>query len=150
MPRLSIVPPSGVLSNNHTYNHNHTKHPASSIQNGTVSIFSRRNSPGDIAGPPPVVSSTPVATTAALLRATTTVTGAGGSTATPTSTPTLQMFIQQQYPEVNDQSSEEQAQLYKVYLLHLSGATPDDLEKYQTNAFNFGVVAKMARPVRIV
>ena len=149
LPRLSIVPPSGVLSNNHTYNHNHTKHPASSIQNGTVSIFSRRNSPGDIAGPPPVVSSTPVATTAALLRATTTVTGAGGSTATPMSTPTLQMFIQQ-YPEVNDQSSEEQAQLYKVYLLHLSGATPDDLEKYQTNAFNFGVVAKMARPVRIV
>ena len=71
------------------------------------------------------------------------------TTATPTSTPTLQMFIQQ-YPEVNDQSSEEQAQLYKVYLLHLSGATPDDLEKYQTNAFNFGVVAKMARPVRIV
>ena len=52
-----------------------------------------------------------------------------------TSTPTLQMFINL-YPEVNDRSYEEQKHLYKVYLLHLSGATSKKLTKYETNAFN--------------
>ena len=56
------------------------------------------------------------------------------TTATPTSTPTLQMFIQQ-YPQVKDQSSEEQAHLYMVYKLHLLGATSKELDKYKTNAF---------------
>ena len=51
-------------------------------------------------------------------------------------TPTLQMFLEL-YPVVNNQSSEEQAQLYKVYLLHLAGATADDLDKYKSDAFNF-------------
>ena len=60
------------------------------------------------------------------------------TTATPTSapTPSLQMFLEQ-YPEVKDRSAEEQAHLYMVYKLHLNGATPDNLAKYQTVTFNF-------------
>ena len=53
------------------------------------------------------------------------------TTVTPTSIPTLQMFLQQ-YPEVQDRSSEEQDQLYMVYKLHVSGATSDVLDKFKT------------------
>ena len=62
--------------------------------------------------------------------------GASTAVAKKTTTPTLQMFLEL-YPVVNNQSSEEQAQLYKVYLLHLAGATADDLDKYKSDAFNF-------------
>ena len=57
------------------------------------------------------------------------------TTVTPTSMPTLQMFLQQ-YPVVNNRSSEEQAHLYMVYKLHLSGVKSDDLDMYKTNALN--------------
>ena len=63
------------------------------------------------------------------------------TTVMPTSMPTLQMFLQQ-YPEVQDRSSEEQDHLYMVYKLHLSGATSDDLDKLKTTAWNYFLCCK--------
>ena len=58
------------------------------------------------------------------------------TTAPSTPTPTLPMFLER-YPEVQDRSDEEQKHLYMVYTLHVKGATPDDLAKYTSTAFNF-------------